>query len=304
MAECRWTGATNGKFLTENGNWSGNAPVTGDTVVVPADATQDIDDELNASAVDLEGFTVEEGCTITIGTTSADLQISLKNVTYFDANLGGTGRTFLDVDDYDQINITAAAASPGAGQYGLTLVGTHDADDTSNRGTINVYADTNQSIGIGAELGTDMEVNKLVVVGGDVTVGSSVTEYDDAAAPDIEIYGGDVTTKCPVGTVTKNAGNWTHESGAATAYYGQAGTTYYNSSGTLTNGYGSGNDLFTMEDNIDGATISNYQLKRGGGFRDPYKKATLTNGIDLDRCKIEDVTLDLGNHITVTPSAV
>ncbi len=279
-------------------------PGDGEIPVIQSHITNNITGA-DTTAAQFRGFIVEEGSTITIGSLGTSLQMDLKDVaTYYEALLGGTGVSYLDIDNYHEINVMAAAASPGTGLWGLNLLGAHDADDTGGRGTINIYASSNQSIGIGAEPAGDMEVNKIVAISGNVTVGAAVTENDDSTAPDIDIQGADVTTKCALGTVVKTAGTWTHEDGIVATYYGSDGTTNYNSDGTLTNGYGSGGDIFTLANNPDTVTISNYELREGASYLDPYKKGTLTNGIDLNRCTIQEVTLDLGNHITVTPSAI
>jgi hypothetical protein len=51
-------------------------------------------------------------------------------------------------------------------------------------------------------------------------------------------------------------------------------------------------------------TVTNATIHKGGKIYDPSKTVTWTNGIDVYYCGLSDVTLDLGDHLTVTPSAV
>lgn len=55
---------------------------------------------------------------------------------------------------------------------------------------------------------------------------------------------------------------------------------------------------------LRGRTVTNAIITKGGTFLDPFKTCTLTNGIDLYECRIKEITLDLGAHVTLTPSAV
>lgn len=302
--ENTWATANNWDDVADGSSVGDGPPGDGETVVIQSHITNDIDGA-DASADQFQAFTCEDGSTITIGSSGTSLHVDMKDVaTYYDVTLGGTGVAFLEIDNYNEINVNHAASSPGTGQYGLNLLGVHDADDTSGRGTINIYCDAGESVGIGAAPADDMEVNKIVITGGDVTIGASVTEYDDSTAPDLEIHGGTVITKCPLGTVTQEGGEWTHEAGVVGAIYGSGGKCSYDSNGTLTNLYGDGTHEFDLTNNAEGCTITNAELRPGASFIDPYKKATLTNGLDLNRCRIEDVSVDLGSHITITPSAV
>ena len=53
------------------------------------------------------------------------------------------------------------------------------------------------------------------------------------------------------------------------------------------------------------ATITNpVELYAGGSLKLDRERVTLSNGVDLMRCGIQDVTLDLGAHLTITPSAI
>jgi hypothetical protein len=51
-------------------------------------------------------------------------------------------------------------------------------------------------------------------------------------------------------------------------------------------------------------TVTNANVYAGGAVLDPHKTVTFTNGVDLVRCGLADVTLDVGTHLTLTPSAI
>ena len=313
LTDANTTACAGPKIIDDLNNYDGRvAPTTGDSIVIPAGISATIYGK-DLSAIDLQGFTVEEGCTADIGCAERPLQISLKEAepAYWDANLAGTGNIFLEVTNYGTINVTKAGTG-GAGTYGVNLSGTHDLDygdgPNPNTGTIKIdCVASGQKVGIGALGGDDMEVSKIIVKQGTVVVGTDVTEDDNSTAPNLTITGGIVTTYCPLATVIKT-GTWIHESGAVGTFTGKGGRTEYNSSSALTTGYISAGETFTLENNpTDGegnVTISAFQAAKGSTIKDPDKKAVWSNGIDLYRCGISDITLDLGNHITVTPSAL
>lgn len=307
MAVHIWTGETDTDYDTVT-NWVGDSkPVNGGSAIIPASATVNIAG-FDASAVTLIGFTVEPGCTITIGSKAnavvSPLKITLLNsAAYYNADLGGTGETYLDVADYAKIIVRAAGSAPATGEWGLNLSGTVDG---VGAGQIFILASSG-AIGIGATLNEDMEVNKVFVSGApdDVTIGGNVTDNDGSSAVALDIEGGTVVTYCALTTVTKTGGALYHRgSGVVAALSDIAGTIYYQGTGTITNLYISegGNIDFTTD--LQSRTVTNCELGSGGTITDSQKTVTFTNGVDLVRCKLSDVTLDLGKHITLTPSAV
>jgi hypothetical protein len=82
------------------------------------------------------------------------------------------------------------------------------------------------------------------------------------------------------------------------------GTCYYRSTGTLTDvRVGGGGTLDFTRDNR-GRTVTNCELHARGTIRDPFKTVAWTGGVDLTRASLAEVTLDLGTHLTLTPSAI
>jgi len=287
MAEQIWDGSTDGDWNTA-ANWeSGSVPSSGDSVLIPASATT------------LVGFTVE-ATSIAIGSATTPLHITLEDSgTNYDATLSGTGETHLEIDDYENIVVRDAAVSPGSGQHGLNISGA--LTDATPGGNVIVMAGANASIGLGAEAGTDLELNDLKITGGEVEVGSSVTKYD-ATVPDMDMTGGTVETHCALGTVDQTGGTWRHHSGAVTTMNVDSGKCYYRSTGTAATVKVANSGQVLCTEDIRARTFTDLDLYSGATFKDPMASVTLTNNIDLKRCGIDDVTLELGNDITLARS--
>ncbi|MBS3735362.1 MAG: hypothetical protein KGY99_10645 [Phycisphaerae bacterium] len=295
-----WDGSTDGDWST-GANWeSGNAPGNGDSVRIPAGVTQGIDG-YDASGTTLVGFTVEN-TSITIGSKTTPLHITLyDSSTAYDAILEGTGETHLQIDDYENIVVRDAATSPGTGEYGLNLSGALDDTNTpAASGNIIILAGANASIGLGSEAGTDLELNDLKVTGGSVTVGSSVTEDDGSTAPDMSMTGGTAETHSALGTVSQTGGTWRHHSGAVTTMNVDGGKCHYRSTGTASTVTVANSGQVLCTEDIRGRTFSALTMYSGATFKDPMESVTLTNDIDLTRCGLSDVTLELGNHIKLS----
>ena len=309
MAINKWVGGDVGGTTdpTIGANWSTAAiPADGETIVFPATAGYACDggDLTNGGAIQFVGFIIEEGYAYQIGSLAAYLQIDLLDAAaYYDVEIAATtSQVFLDVDNYHRIVVTRSTAQ-STGQYGVNLIGLHDADDTAGRGTIYVACENGAStVGIGANTGEDMEVNKIVVTGGTCTVGDLVTEHDDAAAPDVEVTNGTLRCYCPVGTYDVLGGLVYHEDGLVTTLNADGGIVYYKSDGTATTVNIQGKVDCTLD--LRGRTWTNCNIYRGGSLLDPYKTLTLTNDIDLEGCGIEDIALDLGTHLTLARSAI
>ena len=289
-------------------NWvAETAAVADDTVKIRADVTTAIYGE-DFSAVNLDNFEIEEGCTAEIGSRAWPLQLVLSdNTNYFYATLGGTGETHLEITDYQHIYVNNAGAAPATGRWSMNLTGTHD-DGTAGRGEIYVNCGSTGTVGIGANAGEDMEVNKIIVGGtpANLTVGSAVTENDDSTAPDMDMSGGVAKTFCPLGIVTKTGGTLYHEEGVVGTLNEDGGTTYYKADDTATTvNIG---QLGTVDCTLDlrARTFTNINMYGGATLIDPFKTIADTNGIDLVRCGLTTnrVNIDRGVHETITLSAI
>ncbi len=82
------------------------------------------------------------------------------------------------------------------------------------------------------------------------------------------------------------------------------GTGFYESSGTCATANLGGNGTLDFRRDNQARTVTNINVHSGAVLRDSAKTVTWTNGIDLIRCRPGDVTLDIGTHQTLTPSAI
>ena len=303
-----WVGTTD-TDPTVAGNWDpSGVPADNDSIIVPATTVVAMAgaDLTSSGTIQFEGFDIEEGYGQTIGSSSTYLQIDMKTGAgvFNDVNIAATAQVFLDIDNYGTINVTRASTA-STGQFGVNLIGLHD-DATATDGigdiSINLSSSTG-TVSIGANADEDMEVIRILVTEGTVTIGSAITEDDDNAAPDIEVSGGTIFCSAPMGVVTINGGNYSHQ-GSATLALLQLwnGTVFYESSGTLTLAQISG--TIDMSNNLASRTFSVVVLYRGGTIRDPYKTTTFSADIDVTGVSLANVTLDLGTHITIARGTI
>lgn len=291
-------------ILSTAENYRGDAiPVNGDTLTFDPAITADIYG-YDMSGVTLGGLNVKPGVDVAMGGKGEGLHFTLKvSSTYYNADLSGTGASYFHIDDYHAINVHKAGPSTNSRPWALNLVGDHDADSTGGRGTINIRAGSNESVSIAANPGEDMEVNKIIVSGeATVEVGYLVRQFDSSEPPDMEILAGTVTTHCPTENVTISGGDLYHEESNLTTLLVEGGVVHYKAAVTLTTLHVYTGGEITFADDLRARTVTNATRHGTGKFWDPHKTATLTNGLKLSRCGI-DANLNLGKHITITPSA-
>ena len=305
-ADATTTTNSSPRLLSLAENYEGQvAPANGDSITVVAELTTNIDGE-DMTGVTLVGFTVEEGYSGTIGSRIVPVQLQmLHSAAYYNVELGGTGETYLDVDNYGTINISHAASASEAGQFGCNIVGTLDA---SADGIILVDCQTaneNPSIGLAANPGEDLEMNALKVSGGDVEIGSAVTEQDDSTAPDVTQSGGEIISYAAVGALAQSGGIHTQEEGAIASLDCIDARCNYNSTSTLAgNPVVAGKGHLDFSGNLKTKTVTNpVDVYKGGKVTDPNKTVT-TLVCDLHKCNLKEVTLDIGTHVRITRGAV
>lgn len=135
-----------------------------------------------------------------------------------------------------------------------------------------------------------------------------------AAALTVNQSGGNllfVETASPSGDRTFNLYGGTttardiQTSGAITATLA-GGTLTWDSTKTITTLIVSGSGILDLEKDGPGrgVTITNADLFKGASFLDRYGRATLTNGLDYNRCSDADVTVRVGDHKRRTYSGV
>jgi hypothetical protein len=82
------------------------------------------------------------------------------------------------------------------------------------------------------------------------------------------------------------------------------GTEHYESSATLTTANVGSTGVLDFRQDMRPRTVTNCNLHERGEIHDPARTVTWTNGIDLVRCAVEEVVLDVGTHWTLSPSNI
>lgn len=292
-------------------NWSGGAvPVSTDDVFIEGGA--DILYGLDQSAVDLTSLTIRRSYSGRIGLpplANADqavanryteyrdryLKIGATTVTIGDGSGLGSGRIKLDLDTTaTTVNVYGTGAALENGVPALLIKGAN-ASNALNvlRGSVGVAF-------YGGETATfpNVRTSYMTQPDSDVTLvlGAGVTLTNvDALGGTVEINGATTTLDISAGTVTVNAG-------AHAAIVMDGGTLYYRSTGTVT-ALTVANATADFSRDPRSRTVTTPTLYKGATVRDPNRTVAWTNGLDLTRCRISDVTLDLGSHINLAVSA-
>lgn len=294
--------ATGPSFWSNSDNWTSAVPVNSDTVNIDGTALVDITYGLAQSGVTVTNLNITGGLrnTVKIGLPernangydeyrATELAIGATNVE-IDCN---SGRIKLNLGSVQTaIVVRRTGTSSETGFAACQLRGTHASNTAEVLGGDVSFAATG---GQTATLAT------LTQAGGTVLCGSGCT------LTTISKTGGTLTTNSAATTVTNNGGTITLNAGAHTTINMNKGTLNYNSSGTITNL----NCLATGEKpfiDFDGdttaVTVTNCTITAGTRIRDSAQRVAWTNGIDLYGCSIEDVTLELGRHLTITPTGI
>jgi len=259
MADKIWngTGGTDGD-CTDAANWTpSGVPSAADNVRLIATFDQNMATNLaGLTGVSLGDFIVEEGYSGTIGTSTADLQITCSSFEFH-----GTGLAYIDLE---ASNITAtvhhSASSASVGPRGLYLVGSNLAALVVNNGVV----------GLAAVHGTSSTAAAVRVSGGTLVLGSGCT------LTTVTCYGGNVTALADVTTANVYGGTFlTGEQAAVTTLNVQGGGVTDGSTGTITTAnIEAGRLLVKMGVS---KTITTVNLNAGGGFIYDPNSVTVTN---------------------------
>lgn len=111
--------------------------------------------------------------------------------------------------------------------------------------------------------------------------------------------GGQVWLNCAATTITMAAGTLTSYAGAVTTINARNCTVVWNSTATITTYNGDSDSVLDAEQDERAFTITNCTLKKGAVIKNRKRRITFTNGIILDGCSLEDVTVDCGDDITL-----
>lgn len=306
-------------------NWSGaTVPVDADDVVFDHRARSDLLFALDQSTLTPASITITQGFTQAIGLpeinrddSNPDLHYNEYRDTYLkwcdstDATTtvitigsgdgAGSGRLKMDLNTGQ---VTAVVLGSGTAETNgipaVLLKGTHASNELNVlRGDVGIAFFDGES----AHLAT-LRVGFVESIDGDASVvcGGGV-DLTDAA---ITQTGGtlviDSTTSS--GTIDVTGGQLTALSGAHASIDVDGGELVYRSTGTVTTLLVGGGGVADFSLNVRGATVTNCELHAGGTLRDPHGFTTFTNGIDLVRTALNEVTLEIPPHRTVSLSAI
>ena len=291
-----WIGTTSS--WTNTANWSqGHAPAADEDVWI-RNSSQSIDTGLNQSAVaPLASLNIDQTYTGALGTSAADLQISANEV--YIGNTGGdsssatgSGRIRLDTGTNSTVIAVynTSSSSTDSGYEPVRVKGVHASNE------LHVYSGR---VGLATSNITDLATfSKLNQLGGTLNVGigatlTTVTQQSGtlelkAGATTVQQYGGSLTTKEDGVYTTMTVG----------------GSANLNATGTITTLNVIQNGTANFTGSSQARTVTNCNMYADSTLRADRANVTLTNGVDLQQCGIEDVTLELGTHLTVTPSAI
>jgi hypothetical protein len=276
-------------------NWGGSVPSAGDDIVIPSDLAVGIyGGDYTATAY--ATLRIEEGYEGDIGADGRALQIDLNGAAYTGtAELAGTGEQWIYLDDCTRCTVIEAGSADAAGSAAMNISGI-DID------AVHVVAGVSGSVSIAGYDGSATEVSEIKVAGGTLYVADDVVQVDGSSdITTLTVTGGQVECRSDVATITVYAGQLEYRAGNSTTVYCWGGTTYWLGSGTITSLY-VGAAGFDASRAFVACTVTNAYLQAQASVRDPYERVTWTNGLDLRGCGLDDVTLDLGTDVTVTPS--
>lgn len=296
--------ATGPKFWNNADNWTTNAvPVSTDDIWIEND-DQDILYALDQNSVVLTSLNILASYLGNLGLRDqselADyfeyletyLRISATTLNIGEGPGQGSPRLRIDVGaNVCTVNVSLTGSAPDAGIPALLWKGTNVGNVANIR---------KGDVGIAWLPGETSIVDKLRVgfidnKEGDATVrcGSGLT------LTTLDQIGGNVTLNAGLTTANITAGILAVRAGAVTTINGDGGTIYWDGTGTITTlKLGEGCELNASRDQRP-FTITNCTLSRGAIIRDPFRRITFANPFTLDRCGIGDVTLELGEHITL-----
>lgn len=312
------TAATGPEFWSEATNWStGSVPTNSDDVVIDSRGNNwDIKWGLDQSSVALASLTIKNSFTKDIGLPETNVLNSSETYpeyrsTYLQIQTAilkiegegqGSSRVKIDLGSATATTMDVSARGSSSSATDITppvlLKGTNASNILRvTRGTIGVAYYDGESAHL-ATLNVSYEENQA----GDASVrlGDGVN-IDNAT---ITQTGGSLTLESATstGTITQTGGSLT-VNGGAHAQIDCSGTLYYNGSGTLTDLNLAGGTADFRRGSAD-VTVTNCEMGQGSTLYDPQKRVTFTNGINFYRCGINDVTIDLGKHLTLARSAI
>ena len=235
--------------------------------------------------------------------TAFNIGTAVTAITIGQGDGAGSGRINLDVGALTAalaITVYKTASRVATDVPSVLLTTGTQSNDTTlivNRGDVGVAVNYGETAVIDA-----LTMGYISQASSDakVTLGSGVTPLTTVTKS-----GGVLVCSSNIITLTNTAGTTTIE-GTATLTTGtiSGGTLYYNSSETATTLNVAGDATLDFRQDARARIVSNALLYQKGTILDPAKTVTWSAGIDVIQCGLADVTLDVGEHVTITPSVI
>lgn len=282
-------------------NWSpANVPVAADDAIVENGAVSVLYG-LAQSAVTLASLAIKQNFTGYVGLPQRNaagydeyratyLAVGATTVSLGQGDGTGSGRIKLDTGSAAcTLDVVNTGAPAEVGVESLLWKGSHASN------AANVFAGTAGLCALAGETGA---VTNLRVNGGVVNCGSGLTLANKDQSD------GTLATNANIGaSCNQNGGTHFHRNGTLASAKIDGGTLHYASPNNVTQlDVGSGG---TADFSLDSRSLTCIacNLYAGATLRDPYGRVSWTNGIDLERCSLADVSLDLGFHKKLTTGA-
>ena len=292
-------------------NWDGGVvPINSDIVIIENTA-DNITYGLGQSAMTLDELHIKQSFTGSLGL----IEVNESGYEEYLETYLEIGATLVFIGQGDGSGSGRIKLNTGSDQVALNVYNNGSPTDTDLKSTMWKGTSASNEVNItkgsfgAAILGSEVATIATLKVGfasesqintdSDVLLGSGVT------LTTVDMQGGTVEINSNVTTVNQTNGNSSLLGTiTATTITLDGGNCYYRTSGTCTTLNVSGEGVFDCRRDMRSRTITNLTIYKGATIHDPFKTITYTNGIDLIRSALADVTLDLGDHQTWTPSAI
>lgn len=304
------TPATGAKYWSNADNWSGGAvPVDSDDVIFEK-SDRDCLYGLDQSAIQPTTLKIRQSYTGNLGLPRYNVDGSSVYFEYRETYLK-IGPTSILIGEGEGEGSRRIKIDTGTDQTDLRVINSGTGEDSDAPAILwkgshasNAVRVLKGEVGCAFYGGESATIDTLQVGHrGNVQGDAVVTCGPGCTLTTIAKSGGELTIHSAATTITQTDGElWIEGAGAVTTLTVDEGAVRYNSSGTITTlNVGDGG---TIDFSGDGRakTATTTTLQSGATLTDSLAVVTYTNGIILDRCRIQDVTLDLGHNRTLTPS--
>jgi hypothetical protein len=312
MATKLWIGTDSGNEGNAGtaANWSpSGVPGNSDHVVFDGSvSTQSVTAGLDQSAYTYLSLTVYDSFTGYIGTASAPYQAGATVCTLHKpsgiSNANGSGRINLDFGSVQTACRVHGSASSAvdAGMPAIRVIGTHASNE--------IFISGGATVGIAAGDDSESATFATIVVNPNAQGRSpTVTLGEGCTLTDIDVSSGSVINRgANVSTLTMQGGTYTVYGDAThSTIEAHGGTVNYNSDGTLSNLLVGNSGSADFSGDGRDKTVTNITMQSGGSLNlnnGSVLSITVTNGIDMTNCSVQDVSIETWRDINISLGSV